>query len=1632
MPEESQQQTQESQDTQTQEMQELPQENPDSWSVIPFTNTSDDTSDVSLTIGDLFLFQLDPSKSPRTDTFLTKLVEIVKQDMTAHFEDENGEIIVFACEELSTDDSSESFRILYETPGYKILDMAVIYRYDPEITPFQDMELETVDDEISVSVSQNNVYSQEVQRDDILFQYIRSLGIYDQPFLIQRAHESIAHLTQMISEGSEPLSDSLIPITPGKLPNFLTPLLDESVYVLPDQGLSYIEETFNIRSMNYSESIDFQLRHENILDGDLSNGSGFVTNEYSGTYLLDCLQTASCRGIDGMYMYDERRHPSSIQIPVFTRNELGEDNTHFVEIYTPPQIKIASVLEEPYDKVYYGLYENTTLLFPLRERMEIHLDYDMRKHGIRNTLKEAQIVGHIAGPTTLREVNGQYFVSHRLSERNTADSFSETLRNNISQASDIISYFTEKGAYNTCRNYDDLLPTLYKYGLSYEKLLPSVRKPLAVMIQKYVNQQRGVSVKRETSVESLIKRLSIGEKIKRARDFILSVTNVQEKNELLSEFIRVYTRESDKSNEDNNYLYNKYANEKLLCKHYRYLVQVKNDNTVFETMVTIYGDTPRDGKICCQVCGEYICEEEASLHEGFSDGVPMQSRSVMDPIDTSEQIKRQEFLDSNETEVERLTVLSSAIGVELTPDMLYDILKTDSQVDSNELQMVRYNMPANSEHPRVSKMLAEIKKKEKQTKDKKQKKSLKRQKEQIITEFINWLKDTRKALVYLSLISVFIQTAVPSLNLKNNVEFRVIDTHTGGFRDATIQYLEKKLQRVCENYKTDPFWRKSMGLFTEPAESVSLTLQLKNTITYLLSASFPDVRRRVKLYDEFTEFDKGLYLKPEWTLFKPHSQNSLNQSVNQCVMKGLHTESLRRVVRGYLIENVSLIRPISNGIRTLSQLCEIPSLQIIQNPSFQRLFQTTVSCYGNHPNHIKFTILIHQLLASSGESEQIRSILQRNGWNPKSEGFPSLDFYKWRNKIIPDILGLSSKEGSSHIQSCYPNPVACNSFIHRMVNNFNYSLLNTYPKRVYGYIPPSVFPEKPYKLLEEFYPELLQSLFESYRVNVVGDIVKHKSSENPCDRFFLSSMSDNDRLSTGSMKHMTQDEDHFQKLLTLKRKRGSLEYRSTFPIIQHYTKDDYQLTTQSHIVGNYRLIQWIDMHSRKNSKDETWTDIHQRIKKCMSEQSDSPAISKSIQTVFSQLLEYQNECIDIVCQFLSQSSEIDNERRNRLSKLFGIKYTSDNLVKIMQTYLKQCQVSDIQTSLTECNQLLSLTTGSVFSTTSRAEDVNNRPMNIPNRWNLTPKTTEGIHKFLARSLYDEHTVVPSSWLIHDYQMNPNSRKYQVGFESYALNDIDSCVYLTGLHNYLQDELIHSELLRGDNHSKYTQKLSMIYYRFQLAYVLSEIVRYIQDLRDTQSDVSLDANLLFSSLENETEEHIQRSVHICSLFLMDFVTHLFMTHYDPKWLYMNRGESLEKQLAKQKEREKGERIRQLDSAAGSEEREIMTAKQEAGLTNWFREAEENARNYVGNAEWEQASKEDRDMILQTIFENAGLDREDTPMDLPSVLPAPPTEEQIEEHNGYDYVSAMDDEPEDVDGLANPEENLQEDFYQEFNE
>ena len=59
----------------------------------------------SLVIGDLYIISLDEKLSKeRPEPFLAKLVDIQTSDLTAHFEDEDNKVIVFAYTDESTGD----------------------------------------------------------------------------------------------------------------------------------------------------------------------------------------------------------------------------------------------------------------------------------------------------------------------------------------------------------------------------------------------------------------------------------------------------------------------------------------------------------------------------------------------------------------------------------------------------------------------------------------------------------------------------------------------------------------------------------------------------------------------------------------------------------------------------------------------------------------------------------------------------------------------------------------------------------------------------------------------------------------------------------------------------------------------------------------------------------------------------------------------------------------------------------------------------------------------------------------------------------------------------------------------------------------------------------------------------------------------------------------------------------------------------------------------------------------------------------------------------------------------------------------------------------------------------------------
>lgn len=326
---------------------------------------------------------------------------------------------------------------------------------------------------------------------------------------------------------------------------------------------------------------------------------------------------------------------------------------------------------------------------------------------------------------------------------------------------------------------------------------------------------------------------------------------------------------------------------------------------------------------------------------------------------------------------------------------------------------------------------------------------------------------------------------------------------------------------------------------------------------------------------------------------------------------------------------------------------------------------------------------------------------------------------------------------------------------------------------------------------------------------------------------------------------------------------------------------------------------------------------------------------------------------------------------------------------------------------------------------------------IPKEWKLTEGNKDHLSRFLVRELLNEsQTKVPFSYFLHNKQLDPKLKDHFSGFYSYQLEDEHSSLYLEGLREYIKPELTKLSLMKGNNQGMYSEKLSETYLRYHFVMILSKMCSYVEGLQDSQSDIVRDANTLFLALDQSVEEGIQRSIDICSQFIIDLLTHILMTHYDPSWIYMNLGDELDKRLSKQKEREKGERIKQLDSASGAQEREIMKAKQGAGLTNWYKEASEAAAKYVNSDEWRNSGESERADKLKYLFESLGLEPDEASANINIQGLIGAVEEQDKDKEvgdadpevGYNYVDEIEQDDDDED----PEENLNEEFYEEFNE
>ena len=1578
-----------------------------------------------LSIGDLFIVLLENKEKP----FLTTVENIFEDEQRVNLVDKDKKIYIFLYDDYNN--------IINETEEYKALEVIKV------------KELENVDDyktkreeiyfEVETKGEYEKEYSETRKKDDLLSHMIREYDCYDNDRKIEELYKIVQDIYNLIEKGYLEKKEEIIPS--HILPIFSNETLDNS-------GIDHLIE--GIKSSEIMGEITYrELIKQNTLglcSFEYTEGVGYQTDEYIG-------DTVKQGTFENDSTIDERKTKKKLIIPQDKYDKMNKLYTELVTILPSDNILISRLIEPKIEKQYFNYDFNLFHNLSLFQRTLIDDEWSELAKNKTKKLKDLTVVDNLALEDSIKPDLNE-FISHNFDEKINEDKLETIINNNLKSINEIINHIIRGEYGNKLLNVDDIHNLFYKYELDYFKLNKKDKKKLNNLLEDNINQYteeyKKNNKRKFNKLKIRNKPLTDNKKVSLAKDYIFSLVKEDTRNELLKRFIDVFTRNADKQTEDPNFLYNKFSGRKLLCKHYLYSCEINNSNNMFDTLRSKFGLPPKEGDINCKICGEYLCDEDFSTLEGFSDDKPIQSSEKIESQEEEQKkLTISDKLEKKEDTVKHLSIISNMIGVQLEDEDLYNILLCYDYLDHNILADARYKMTGITDtdiHKKLNAGLEENKAKSKKEKDEKKLEKLKKKKTKIVAEFQGWIKNTNKSLFYISIISLFIQTAVPVYRLRRDIDFKIIDENET-INEDTLKYLIEKFKNITSKYKEDPLFG-SMVEILENKDMSEIKDQLLRTISYCNSNVFPIFLERKEKYIIFIKSQERNYLKQEWQTFKP-LQNSEYVNIINNFLKNINIDDkLRKHYGKPFIENISIIRPIVElNEFNLSEKMALPSVSILHNSSFRTILRYTISCYGIHKSNILMDLFFQNLLETTGEdSEKIKNIMTNNGWKSSSPrgSFSPLSFKVLREKVIPQIFTLYSRN-NNYIDTCFNIEKNCNGFIHNSVNNYDLHQLNTRPKRIYKHILPLVYPNLSFKDINK---DIIEKLFDKYRLNKQGDIIYKYDDSLYLNSYLLETSLLEKSIEKSENKEIIKNYDNFSKILEKERKDNSLKYNPIIEIKNSYTKEDHYNITE--VLSNtdnrflkYLLTKNIELNEEKENKKEEalkrlpnslsdprlppiesdiLTSIHLKItEEYISKLNDNKGVKlfdDYFQQIFSEYIKTNDYNISLLSDFISENNNITSNQKMRFENIFGrdkkLKFNKTNIEIIFKSFIKSpmsyedilIYIRDIQNIITKLNKDPCDSTG-----------LTNK---IPREWKLTDSIENNFMNFIHKK--ESNTNIKNNLLLHNRRfLKPRNDNYS-GFNEYKNMSKNYYIYLNGLFNHISDSFSHLEYLKGNKRNIYTNVYSNFYAKYLLINLLFKIMEYIRGLQTNRGDIIDDSMLLFKSLEEKDEELIEESINICSQFLMDLITHILLEHYDPTWLFENKNkDSLTDRLSKQKEREKQENIEKVHNP-NPEERYLRKLKQETGQSNWWKESSESAEKYVNSDDYASHSESER---IERLKEILGSDIEfDDISDNINVDQFKREGEENPEEDGY--IGSGDLDEEDEEYLDDYDEEQEMDF------
>jgi hypothetical protein len=1495
---------------------------------------------------------------------------------------------------LSINDEKQ---IILNTNDYNIIDIAKVEELeDKDIIKVTEIQLtNAIYPELEIDTEyqkdKNYIISESEKREDLITTLINALGIYDNILLIPSVYSMADIFKQLISEEYNYTDNKFFYDIQKfndneKLPNWIIPVCNDikRLYLNPDEITEpivqddYIQKIFEkesleqIRLMNddnqtktYKQRIDvlyynqFQAIQKN---PDILVYDGYVLKNYNKKYIRSCLgplsglNTSLCTGIEGKYILDERKNYNNLLFPHIIDNKIQFDligksrdiNTSGLLIY-PENYHISTSFNM--DTKYISLGEKCLLLeikYSTKTNKQV-LNELIKKNLLKNinTTIDKDIPEYISKKYGYENINAYHY---NISEVLNKNDFSKLLLEYMPTTNMIIKNYMYKDLFNYIYNYNDIEKIFMKYNININNLTNNfklifnniINKNVEKYIKLYSDYERDYEIYKKPLV---YKKINTQEIIVLLKEYIYKQLNINVKNHYMNKFITKYTREPDEKIEDKNWLYNKYNDKKLLCKHHAYSCKTLEDPTAYETLMSKFSKPAKDGHMHCKICGEYLDNENFSILQGFSDDKPVFNEEL---VQEREEIE----LEPNEKELYTLIeLLSNSLGVKLIEKDILDLINIYNLIDHNLLANDRYEQDniTTKNHYKI-------------------KNASKKDKKRIAKEVQEYIINSNKILFLFVTIIIFIETATPPYINESNNNYKILDLQDNKYKlikNSNINIINKTivdnllstLKKLEKLYPEDKLWINSKE-FNDEYNNLEITNpqnQVINTIKYVVSPSFPQIYDRIKKYQLYTGISNNLEFNDYWPGYKPLPTNKTIIKINNKINDEYGPRFKKFMIKKgttYALQNISLLQSLESydSIKKYIEL-DIENLELINNSSFKRIYNYIFILTGYHENNTTYmNLLINRLLDTTDEKDYFKNLFKKYDWDGEFKD-NKIPFVKLRS-ILNDIVDVCKTN-----KNCKKS---LELFIHDMKNNSSYILLDTYPKRYYKYVLKEILPSVDYDDIEKDSP--IKNIFNKYCYDINKRIILKSNLEKKLISLYV----DNDNSYNPCVDEIKPSNENFkiiiEKYHTQNRLKGIYFTEPLFNI--DLTLEKIKEYEKPNLIEK-RVIDFIDANEILNKEDEylsyfkniyEFTEYYINLSETTNiDQKDIRKFREEYDKLFTPIIEStysessdNNNLLNIVIRHIVNSRYIDKSQKDKLYK------NESNLKNILIGIITNSL--DDSNNLKTNNNILNHFIQNIVLMLARIKNYNNNGNlgttfydYIPKNWKLSDKNRDQMEYFIGNKEFKLHNSI---FIGND--------KYD-GFRKYMDNKVLYSFFIK-LFDKIKPYTNLLNLLVGIDNKKhiFTEEKSNDLMRFIFVLILKNIVEYIEELDSEINEINDNGNELYNSLSAEASKNITDNIIQVSSFMIDIIINIVQEYNDPLWYINidNRGSGfLNTKLRQQKEREKQNLINKLD-IMDQDERFINVQLQNFGISNWYQNLAEEASLFINSDEFKNMSEEER--------------------------------------------------------------------------